>query len=441
MSTFQLQSSEYQVLLQLRKQLEYPKDLDIWYNSSREDLCYLSSSRVNITCQEDFVVELRIFGDKNNRGNNNDGYRVTYQSLSGSFSMDSLVATLSRLTNLRALTLVSLGIWGPIPEKIHRLKSLEYLDLSWNSLYGEIPRTVSRFLKLQTLRLDGNFFNGSFPDWFYLLLNLSSLSLTNNRLSGSLPESTSRITSLTDIALSNNEMSGRLPDLSSLMNLHFLNLSNNKFDSRLPSLPKWLTIAFLGNNSFSGEIPQQYTQLKQLQQLDLSHNSLQGKPPAGLFSFPNVTYLNLASNMLSGQLPVLLSCGNDYGLVDISNNRLTGTLPACLSCELGKKIVRYGGNCLQIDSKHQHPKTYCVQSEIEKSSNRKKLGTLVGLIGGILIVLAALAFVFLSVCRRYCPRGTSEQHLLKSSVQDSSVTGYTSELLTSASMQFSYKTW
>ncbi|KAA8540698.1 hypothetical protein F0562_024383 [Nyssa sinensis] len=193
-------------------------------------------------------------------------------------------------------------------------------------------------------------------------------------------------------------------------------------------------MAFLSNNSFTGEIPRQYSQLGQLQHLDLSFNYLRGTPPAALFSFPNISYLNLASNMLSGSLPIHLSCGNELGLVNISNNRLRGWLPSCMSTELDKRVVEYGWNCLSIDLKHQHPESYCVEVAHmkRKESGGKNVGILVGVLGGIFIVMVLLAFGFLVLCRRICTRGTSEQHLLHKSMQDNSVTGFSSELLTSA---------
>ncbi|KAL0342331.1 UNVERIFIED_CONTAM: putative inactive leucine-rich repeat receptor-like protein kinase [Sesamum calycinum] len=163
--THELQSSQTQVLLQLRKQLEYPKPLDYWLNPGI-DLCFASSPQVNITCSNNFVTEIRVFGDKQSRDGNFNGIPVPYKTLSQNFSMDSLVATLSRLNSLRVLSLVSLGIWGPIPDKIHRLQSLEHLDLSWNFLYGSVPQTLPRIVKLQILKLDGNFLNGTLPGQF-----------------------------------------------------------------------------------------------------------------------------------------------------------------------------------------------------------------------------------------------------------------------------------
>ncbi|KAL2515103.1 Leucine-rich repeat protein kinase family protein [Forsythia ovata] len=432
LGTCQLQSSQTQVLLQLRKQLEYPKQLDLWLNVST-DFCYLSTPQVNITCQDNLVTGIIIFGDKQKRVSDFNGFPVSYQTLSQNLSTDSLVATLSRLNGLKALSLVSLGIWGSIPDKIHRLQSLEYLDLSWNFLYGSIPPTLSRVDKLQILKLDGNFLNGTFPDWFDSFPNLTSLSLRTNILSGSLPSSIQRITTLTALVLSNNAIYGKLPDLSTLSSLQWLDLSDNRFNSELPNMPKGLKTILLNNNSFSGRIPQQYGQMNRLEQIDLSFNALKGTPPAGLFSLPGIISLNLASNMLSGSLPMRLSCGVKLGSVDISNNKLRGLLPSCLSSAIKTRDIKYGGNCLSIDPSHQHPETYCVESnEEKKKSEGKNLGILIGVIGGIIVILGLLAYGFLVLCRQYCPRGTSEQHLLHKPVQDNSVTGFTSELLTNA---------
>ncbi|CAA2933672.1 probable inactive leucine-rich repeat receptor-like protein kinase At3g03770 isoform X2 [Olea europaea var. sylvestris] len=432
LGTYELQSSQTQVLLQLRKQLEYPKQLDLWLNTST-DFCYLSTPQVNITCQNNLVTGIVIFGDEQKRVSNFNEFRVSDGTLSQNFSMDSLVATLSRLNRLKSLSLVSLGIWGSIPDKIHRLQSLEYLDLSWNFLYGSIPQTLSRIGQLQIVKLDGNFLNGTFPDWFDSFSNFTSLSLRNNLLSGSLPSSIRRITTLTAIVLSNNAISGKLPNLSTLSSLQWLDLSENKFDSELPNMPKGLKTILLNNNSFSGRIPQQYGQLNQLQQIDLSFNTLKGTPPAGLFSLPGIISLNLASNVLSGSLPMRLSCGAKLGSVDISNNKLTGLLPSCLSSVIKTRGIKYGGNCLSIDLSHQHPETYCAEPhEEKKKSEGKNLGVLIGVIVGVIVIMGLLAYGFLVLCRQYCPRGTSEQHLLHKSVQDNSVTGFTSELLTNA---------
>ncbi|KAF5730938.1 Leucine-rich repeat protein kinase family protein isoform 2 [Tripterygium wilfordii] len=432
LGTYQI-TSQSQVLLQLRKLLEYPEQLKYW-NGEGLDFCFMSSSaQVNITCQNNVVTELKIVGDKPNKAYYYDGFAIPNQTLSDSFSMDSFVATLARLTSLKVLSLVSLGIWGPLPDKIHRLSSLEFLDLGSNFLSGSIPPKLSTMVKLQTLILDHNFFNDTVPNWFDSLSNLTVLSLKNNQLKGPFPSSLHRITTLTDLVLSGNKISGEVPNLSVLRCLHVVDLSSNELDSTLPKMPRGLVVAVLSNNSFSGEIPEQFSQLSHLQQLDISFNSLEGAPPAEIFSLPNISHLNLASNMLSGLLPNHLRCGGKLEFVDISENRLTGDLPSCLSTKSEGRFGNFSGNCLSVDAGHQHPTSHCTEADTNrKHSGGKNVVILVCIIGGALVVMVLLAFVFLVVIRRYCPRGVSEQHLLRKAGPDNSVAGFSSEMLTSA---------
>lgn len=438
--THQLQSSQTQALMQLRKHLEYPPVLEIWENDSG-DFCNLASTpHMTVKCQDNSVSELKILGDKHVKVSDFSGFAVPNETLSASFSIDSFVTTLSRLSSLRVLSLVSLGIWGPLSDKIHRLASLEVLDLSSNFMFGSIPPKVSTLVKLQALRLDANFFNDSLPIWMDSLSNLTCLSLKNNRFKGQFSASISRIATLTDIALSHNELSGKLPDLSTLTNLHVLDLRDNHFDSELPIMPRGLVTALLSENSFSGEIPAQFGELTQLQHLDLSSNSLTGTPPSALFSLVNISYLNLASNMLSGLLPESLSCGDELGFVDISANKLMGVLPSCLSITSDKRVVNFGGNCFSIGAQHQHQESYCRAAHVKgKQSRAKAIGVLFGAIAGAVIIVAFLAFVLFILCKRcrkYPSRGSFEQPAIPKMTQENPSMALSPELLANASTSY-----
>lgn len=439
LGTYQLQSSQTQVLLQLKKHLEYPKELEIWKEHGLDFCSIPSGTQVNLTCQDNVVTELRIIGDKPNKVSEFNGYAIPTQTLSESFSVDSFFTTLARLNTLRVLSLVSLGIWGQIPDKIHRLSSLEHLDLSSNFLFGSIPQKISEMVELQTLVMDNNFLNGSVPTWFDSLANLSVLSLNNNSLAGPFPSSIRSIFTLTNLTMSNNDISGKLPDLSLLSRLYVLDLSGNKLTSTLPPLPKGLVMVSLSENSFSGEIPKQYGQLHGLQHLDLSSNVLIGIPQASLFSLPNITHLNLASNQLGGPLPDHLRCGAQLELIDISNNRLTGGLPSCLGTKSENRVVKSDGNCLLLSTgeQNQHEESYCKEVSLKRKQSRgKDIAILVGVIIGIVVFSVLLIMGLLVLCKNFCPRGLSEQHLLHKTFQDSSAAGISSELSTNASMLF-----
>ncbi|XP_015066814.1 probable inactive leucine-rich repeat receptor-like protein kinase At3g03770 [Solanum pennellii] len=422
-NTYQLQSYEIQALLQLRKHLEYPVQLDVWENY-HGDFCSLTSTlHMSITCQHNSVTELKIKGDKLVKLNEFHGFAIPNQTLSEGFSIDSFVTTLTRLRSLKVLTLVSLGIWGPLPDKIHRLASLELLDMSSNFLFGSVPFQMSRLIKLHTLTLDGNFFNETFPDWFDSLHNLTILSLKNNRLKGQFPSTMSKITTLTDIVLSHNVLSGKLPDLTPLSKLLLLDLRENHLDSELPPLPKRLTTLLLSSNIFTGEIPVEFGTLNQLQHLDLSNNSLSGMLPDGLFSLSSISYLNLASNVLSGSLPSHLNCGGELGFVDISDNRLVGVLPSCLNTISDKRIVKVGGNCLSLDTQYQHSEGYCKQANSDKKRiTGKGIALLTGVIGGIVIVVVFLLVVLLIFRRKRHAHNMVDKHIPPKVVQNTQPT-------------------
>ncbi|KAL8154186.1 hypothetical protein V2J09_011946 [Rumex salicifolius] len=426
----QLPSSQISVLLQIRKHLEYPSQLEVW-STEATDICYSTQSlKMNVTCSDNAVIELRIMGDKPSKISNFDGYPIASQTLSEKFSMDSFVTTLTRLTNLRVLSLVSLGIWGPFSTKIHRLTSLEYLDLSSNFIYGSIPPRISTMTALRTLIVDGNFLNDTIPDLLGSFPKMEVLSLTNNQLKGPLPTSIGKITTLTILVLSNNEILGKLPDLSGLNSLKVLDLSGNKVGSNLPKLPRGLIMAFLGNSSFTGDIPRGFKHLNNLQHLDMSLNQLRGNVPTSLFFLTNISYLNLASNSLTGSLPYHLKCGKKLSFVDISNNRITGIMPRCLT----KKVSNFLGNCLTGNAQHQHPRSYCSgESPPErKTSGTKKMIVMFSFIGVAVLVVALLAFLLLVMCRRYCSRKFSEKQFIYKQAHESIAIDVTPEILANA---------
>ncbi|KAI3915545.1 hypothetical protein MKW92_039781 [Papaver armeniacum] len=431
--THELQSSQTQVLEQLRRHLEYPKQLEVW-NNYNGDICSIQSSlQLSLVCKGNSVTELKIMGESlANKVSNFDGFAIANQTLSSEFSVDTFFTTLSRLNNLRTLSLISLGIWGPLPDKIHRLYSLEFLDLSANFLYGSVPPKISTMGKLQVLTLDGNYFNETVPDWFDSLSNLTILSLKGNQLKGPFPSSLGKIKTLTDLGLCRNNITGKLPDLGGLTSLHVLDLRENQMDSKLPVLPEGLVTVLLSKNSFGSEIPQQYGELNQLQHLDLSSNSLRGTPPSSLFSLPNVSFLNLASNTLSGSLPYRLNCGRVLGYVDISANKFTGGLPACLRTTSDKRVVKVGGNCLSVDTQHQHPQSYCQNIRVEKgSTSTKPTVVLVGVVIAMVLFVLLFAICLVVLCKR-CRRRSSEQNLFPKAAQENSITGFSSEMLANA---------
>ncbi|KAL1207688.1 putative LRR receptor-like serine/threonine-protein kinase [Cardamine amara subsp. amara] len=351
LSESQLSSSESRTLLEIQKHLQYPPVLRSWSNWT--NFCYLPSSpSFKILCFNGHVTELTVTGNRTVK-------------LPVRFSSDSLFTLLTKLSNLKTLSLVSLGISGPLPPKIIRLSSsLQSLNLSFNFISGKIPKEISSLKNLRSLVIANNLFNGS------------------------------------------------VPDLRGLSNLRELNLGGNKLGPDvIPSLASNLITVSLRNNSFGSKIPVQIKKLNKLQSLDLSSNKFVGSIPRFLFTLPSLQNLSLAQNLLSGSLPNSSLCSSKLRILDVSRNLLNGKLPSCLSSKrFHNQTVLFTFNCLSINgspsAKYQRPVSFCeneakqavapVKSDTKDHKKKEEdkgieLGLVIGIIIGVVLVSAVLA--------------------------------------------------
>lgn len=371
-SNAQLVPTESRILFQIQQFLEYPPVLQSWNNWT--SFCFLPpTSSLSIVCSGNHITELTIVGNKSSPSQipklSASNFAVSQQTLSASFSIDSFFTVLTKLTSLEKLSLVSLGLWGPLPAKVNRFRSLLVLNISANFLFDEISQSVTTYKSLKSLVLSDNLFNGSIPD-------LSGLSL-----------------------------------------LEELDLSHNYLGPKIPSLGKNLVRISLGNNSLRSEIPQDLKKLNKLQVLDVSSNKLVGRIPSFLFSMPSIQYISLAKNQLSGAFPPDVSCNRNLTFVDISSNLLIGNLPPCLSSNVGNKRVIIMLNCLSnTTSKYQRPHSFCQKdalavkppSKNKKDESTLKLGIVLGIIGVIVVVLGVLGLLILVIFKRVHRKRGSE---------------------------------
>ncbi|VFQ61618.1 unnamed protein product [Cuscuta campestris] len=335
---------EVQTLLRVRSLLNSPPSLRNWNN--RTDFCNVEPTpSLTLVCYGGAITQLHII---------NSGGSLR---LPENFSVDSLVASLVRLSGLKVLKLVSLGLFGPLPGKIARLSSLEILDLSSNFFSGPIPRRISSLSRLQTLVLDGNGFAGSLHEGLGSLPDLAVLSLKNNSLGGALPETLGDLRNLRVLALSGNNFTGNLPDFTGLENLQVLDLEGNSFGPEFPQLGTKIVTLVLRRNNFSSNIPEKVGSFPQLRHLDVSSNRLVGPFPPSLLSLPLINYLSVAENRLKGMLFENLTCSSELHFVDLSTNLLTGRLPSCLLNSSKTAVV--DGNCLEDGDGNQHPVSFC----------------------------------------------------------------------------------
>ncbi|KAJ4789169.1 protein kinase family protein [Rhynchospora pubera] len=367
---FSLTSAQYQslspsqtkLLIRLYHILQSPQALSPLNTST--NFCYLPQSpNLTITCSNNQVTQLIVVGDRPFSSN----WR---NALSASFSIDAFFTTLVRLSSLEVLSLVSLGMWGPLPSKIDRLNSLRVLNLSSNHIYGEIPKEIST------------------------------------------------VTSLQNLVLSNNYMNGTVPNLKPLTGLTELDLGFNRLGPDFPSLSNSIVKLILKNNSLT-KLPQNLAKsLSMVEKLDLSFNKLSGWVPSSLFSLPSIQYLDLSHNKLTGQLPETLTCSNSISFVDISNNMLSGTLPSCIVSNSSNRVVDFSWNCLNlVDMRYQHPNSYCNEGALAAvlpppnditTSKKSSTSLIVGIVCGVLGFVAIIALVIGIVLKKAKKQGQFE---------------------------------
>lgn len=424
----ELQSSQAQTLLRIRRLLNFPVVLSSWSNNT--DFCNTEpKSSLTLVCYEESITQLHIIG--------NNGAPL----LPRNFSLHSFVTTLVKLPDLKVLTLVSLGLWGTLPGKIARLSTLEILNVSSNYLYGSIPQELSSLTSLQTLILDDNMFSGRLPDWLSSLPILTVLSLKKNSFNGSLPSSLGSLENLRVLALSHNRFYGAVPDFDRLTNLQVLDLEDNAFGPQFPQLGKKLLTLVLSKNRFRSGIPAEVSSYYQLQRLDVSFNTFVGPFPISLLSLPSMTYLNIAGNRFTGMLFENLSCNAELEFVDLSSNLLTGTLPSCLLTDSKERVVLYARNCLDNGKKNQHPYSFCRNEALavgipphqKKRKEASKAVLALGIIGGLVGAIALLGLILLIVRRVNAKRGTMVKKPPTRLIAENASAGYTSKILSDAS--------
>lgn len=240
----QLTNSETRILFQLQTLLEYPQLLQ----NNLTNFCNITSSpSFNIVCTKNHVTELTIIGNKTRTVSWNSS-----QTLSERFSIDSFFTVLTKLSNMKVLSLVSLGLWGPLPSKISRFKSLEVFNISSNFLYGKIPSSVSSMKNLKSLVLADNFFNGSVPN-LKRLTSLEEINLASNKLGPGFPSFLFSLPLLQNLNLASNQFNGSFfMNISCGSSLTFVDISNNFLEGKLPScidstLSVNRTIVYSGN--------------------------------------------------------------------------------------------------------------------------------------------------------------------------------------------------
>ena len=238
-----------------------------------------------------------------------------------------------------------------IPCEIGMLQKLQYMILSKNNFIGNIPSSFGNLTALVRFYLDENNLQGNIPPSLSKCRNLFILNLAKNNFSGSIsPQVIGLSFSPIFLNLSSKQFTGVIPmEVGNFKNLEGFDISKNMlFGKILASLGSCIMLEFLymGSNFFQEIIPSSLESLRGLQSLDLSNNNLTGQIPKFLEAFVYLKYLNLSYNHLEGEVPIDRVFKNTSGTFLQVNGQLCGgilefQLPKCKYEEYKKRGLTF----------------------------------------------------------------------------------------------------
>uniref|UniRef100_A0A7N2LD49 non-specific serine/threonine protein kinase n=1 Tax=Quercus lobata TaxID=97700 RepID=A0A7N2LD49_QUELO len=240
-------------------------------------------------------------------------------------------AGIGNLINLERLEMWNNKLSGNIPFEIGKPHKLQFLDLSQNNFSGNIPSSLGNFTNLIELYLQENNLQGNIPSSLGQCQNLIYLFLDHNILSGSIsPQVIGLSFSPISLDISANQFTGTLPmEVGNFKNLGYLDISENMLSGKIPmSLGSCVKLEFLAmrRNFFQGTIPSSFESLRGLKQLDLSSNNFSGEIPKFLELF-DLQLLNLSNNHFEGEVPTKGIFKNTSATSLNGNGELCGGIP------------------------------------------------------------------------------------------------------------------
>nr|GEV37894.1 leucine-rich repeat protein [Tanacetum cinerariifolium] len=257
---------------------------------------------------------------------------ISTNSLEGVIN-EAHIAKLSMLKNLDAshnskLTFIVSREWKPLFQLISA-------DLSISKIINGFPQWLRTQKKLRSLRLSNASITGPLPTWFQKMPFIGVLDLSHNKLSGPLTNLPNE-GSVVDLSKASTLfLQDNLFNESILISLCrndsvYLNLARNRLSGKLPTCLglSWLN---LNENHFTGELPQELENLRELNILDLGDNAFSGNIPEWIGE--NLTKLKvfrLHKNNFTGSIPRSLCNNSQLQILDVAHNNFMGPIPRCL---------------------------------------------------------------------------------------------------------------
>jgi Leucine-rich repeat (LRR) protein len=205
------------------------------------------------------------------------------------------------------------------------------LVLNGNNLTGTLPREL-KHLSLLSFDVSNNPLTGPVPSAVWGWHNAVLWKVADTNLSGRL--NLTLLTDLENLDLSESQFSGTIPtQVGQLRNLANLWAFGNDLTGPIPTQVGLCTdlIQFAAyDNRLTGGIPTELAQVHQLEWLSLETNDLDGSIPTQLSQLQSIMYLSLADNQFTGTIPSQLGQITSVVELSLAKNLLTGMVPTQL---------------------------------------------------------------------------------------------------------------
>ncbi|KAM3742766.1 hypothetical protein ACB098_07G092700 [Castanea mollissima] len=296
-----------------------------------------------------------------------------------------------RRQRVTALNLSYVGLHGTISPHIGNLSFLVSLDLQNNSFSSFLPHEIGNLHHLKKLSPETTKLythahhnqTSSIPKDLRLLPRLHIIGLSRDCLMGTIPSSLGNFLSLEflkTILIVGNNLLGTLPmDLCShCPNLQGLYISINKFSGKLPSqfnnCREVLELS-LSYNMFDGSISKGFGSLKKLESLYLGGNNFVGNIPPIISNLSMLQVFTIEeNNNIKGRIPSDLSRLQNLNKFNIRDNNLTGTIPPNIFNITSLQVLNLMGNSLSrhlsLDTKISCPNLERLLLDFNKISGR-----------------------------------------------------------------------
>ncbi|KAM3733586.1 hypothetical protein ACB098_11G147600 [Castanea mollissima] len=300
-------------------------------NGGANDLSFLCSLS-NATNLRDLEINSNNFGGELPKCIGNISTSLTFFYLNNNKISGNIPSVIGNLINLEDIEMWNNTFLGNIPSILGSLQKLQFLDLSQNNFIGNIPSSLGNLTNLLELYLGDNNLQGSIPSSLSQCQNLITFHLPRNNLSGIISSQVICLSfSLNSLDLSGNQFTGVLPsEIGNLKNLEHLDISENMWFGKIPaSLACCVKLEFLAmrRNFFQGFVPSSWESLRGLEHLDLSNNNFSGMIPKYLESFDFLKLLNLSYNHFEGEVPTNGVFKNASATLIKGNGKLCGGIP------------------------------------------------------------------------------------------------------------------